>query len=322
VNEIGADVSHRDLVVIGTSAGGVDTLPRLFAGIPPELSAAILVVQHLTPMSSMHLVDIVQRTTPLRVAWGEHGNRIRTGEIVIAPPGIHMVVERAQIVLAGGPRESHARPSIDVLFRSAAAHHAGRVIGVLLTGMLDDGVAGLDAIHRTGGVVVVQDPDDASFGDMPRAALAKVPVDHVAPVDAIGPLLAQLTREAPHDAPVPEDVALVAERESAEVLPEGPDPKLDLGEDQETERALWAAVRSLQQQASTLAKLARESRMVGGALASQYERRSVEAYDDANRARRFLLERQKRRHHKRRVTAARRGEAPPGAHAKRRGRRA
>jgi two-component system chemotaxis response regulator CheB len=311
VNEIGGDNSHRDVVVIGTSAGGVDTLPRLLGTLPADFPAAVLIVQHLTPRSSMHLVDIIRRTCPLPVEWGEHGNRIQTGEITVAPPGIHMVVEGAQVALAGGPRESHARPSIDVLFRSAAAHHAGRVIGVLLTGMLDDGVAGLRAIHDVGGVVVVQDPDDATFADMPRAALASVEVDHIAPIDAMGTLLSQLAREAPREAPIAEPGEHAA----------GVDPML-VEADPETERALWAAVRSLQQQAATLAKLARDQRMIGSALAGQYERRSAAAYDDANRARRFLLERQRRRHHRPGARAARRGSVLPAAHARPRGRRA
>jgi hypothetical protein len=230
----------------------------------------------------MLLVDVVGRASALPVAWAEQGHKLCPGRVMMAPPGLHMRIEDDRVMLDRSPREHHARPSIDVLFRTAAQHHANRVVGVLLTGALDDGVAGLAAIHRGGGIVVVQDPDDADFDDMPRNALDEVDVDHVARAEAIGPLIGRLVSERPSDPPGLDDD------------PEEPGA-ISGAHDAATERALWAAVRSLHQQAGKLAELARDSRMVGSKLAARYERKSKEAYENATRARTFLLERQSRR---------------------------
>ena len=301
MRKIGADETQRDVVVIGASAGGVDALPRLLAGISRDLPAAVLVVQHLNPSSSMQLVEVVGRGSPLPVAWAEQGHKLCPGRVMIAPPGLHMRIEDDRVTLDRGLREHHARPSIDVLFRTAAQHHANRVVGVLLTGALDDGVAGLAAIDRAGGVVVVQDPDDADFDDMPRHALDEVDVDHVARAELLGPLIDRLVRERPDPPPGLDDMT---DEHAA----------ISGTHDAATERALWAAVRSLHQQASKLAELARDSRMVGSKLAARYERKSKQAYDDATRARGFLLERQQRR-------GARRGD-PRAMRASSRGRQA
>ena len=323
----------RDLVVIGASAGGVEAIPRLLAQLTPGFSAAICIVQHLMP-SSVHLVDIFKRATSLPVAWAEHDDPLIPGRVYVAPGGIHMVVEGGKIALVGGPRESRSRPSISRLFRSAAAHSGTRTIGCILTGMLDDGAAGAVAIKKAGGAIVVQDPADAAFPDMPSAALRAVEADRVLPIDAIGAALILLSREAPAPRPVPievlREVALdgPGPHQPEEVAALGPQipvacpecggPLWDVGDERQRsyrcylghtvsahtmlamkstdiERSLWAAVRALQERASTLAKLAMDAHRIGiGLAAAEYERRSAETQADAERAREFLLDMQKR----------------------------
>jgi two-component system chemotaxis response regulator CheB len=195
--------SRRDLVVVGTSAGGVEALPRLLGQLPASFPAAVLIVQHLMAPSSGHLVEILRRGSALPVTWAEHGDVLRLGHVFLAPAGTHMAIDRHQVILQRGPRENHSRPSINRLFRAAAAHHGNQTIGVLLTGMLDDGVAGLRAIKDAGGVVVVQDPADAPYPDMPSAAIRDLQVDHVLPLDAIGAALIRLTGEEIRAAPAP-----------------------------------------------------------------------------------------------------------------------
>src|SRR5262249_57367245 len=130
------------MVVIGCSAGGVDALPRILQLPPRDLQAAIFIVQHMAPTAERYLVNILARSSALPVGWAEQGARIRRGCVVVAPPDVHLMFADEHITLTKAARENHARPSIDKLFRSAAAVHGSRVIAVLLTGMLDDGVAG------------------------------------------------------------------------------------------------------------------------------------------------------------------------------------
>lgn len=206
-------IPRHDLIVIGASAGGVEALTRLLSRLPVMLPAAICLVQHI--MATSRLVEVLQRGTGLPVQWGEHGDWPRTGEVFVAPAGVHMLLDAdGKIALAGGPPENRSRPAINRLFRSAAAHYGSRTIGVLLTGMLDDGVAGLVVIKEVGGLVVVQDPDDAAFPDMPRSALARVPVDRVLPIDAIGAALVLMCQQPAPDIEIPAALILAARRDA------------------------------------------------------------------------------------------------------------
>jgi two-component system chemotaxis response regulator CheB len=182
----------RDTIAIGTSAGGVDALPRVLGALGADLEAAVLITQHLAQDQEPYLVDILRRATALPVTWGEQGARIERGHAYVAPANTHMMIEGEHVRLTGGPRENHVRPSIDRLFRSTAAMRGPRAIGVLLTGMLDDGVAGLRDIQTAGGLAIVQDPDRAAFPELPSRALAAIDADHVLSLDAIGTTLAQL----------------------------------------------------------------------------------------------------------------------------------
>ena len=182
----------HDIIVIGASAGGVEALDRLVSMIPPDLPAAVCVVLHIPAQSPSFLPEILSRAGPLVATHPTNGEKIRHGHIYVAPPDLHMLVEQGHISLVRGPKENRHRPSIDVLFRSAALAYSTRVIGVVLTGSLDDGTAGLLAIKRRGGIAVVQDPHEAMYPSMPESALAHVQVDYCLSLADIGKRLPSL----------------------------------------------------------------------------------------------------------------------------------
>lgn len=192
---------HRDVVVVGASAGGVEALRELVHGLPADLPASVLVVRHVPPESQSALPRILARSGPLPAAHALDGEELRPARIYVAPADFHMLVEDGRIRLVRGPRENLHRPAVDPLFRSAAAAYGRRVVGVVLTGALDDGTAGLATIKRCGGVAVVQDPADATFSSMPASALRNVRVDHSVPLAGIAPLLDRLVREPLPDVP-------------------------------------------------------------------------------------------------------------------------
>jgi two-component system, chemotaxis family, protein-glutamate methylesterase/glutaminase len=173
------------IIVIGASAGGISALSALVKDLPAEIAAAIYVVLHIPPHSPSHLHDILGRCTKLPVSAARDGDPIVAGEIVVAPADRHLMIERNNVRVTRGPKESRVRPAIDVLFRSAAASHGSRVIGVVLTGMLDDGTAGLWAIKDRGGVALIQSPETAEFSSMPESARRHVDVDGALPIEAM-----------------------------------------------------------------------------------------------------------------------------------------
>ncbi|HZY16911.1 MAG TPA: chemotaxis protein CheB [Ramlibacter sp.] len=179
------------LVVIGASSGGVDALLRLAAALPANLPAMVAAVVHIGTQPSI-LPELLRRAGPLPARHPRDGERLHAGTLYVAPPDHHLVLDKAVAHLSRGPRENHTRPAIDPLFRSAALGWRSRVIGVVLTGQLDDGTAGLAAIKSCGGVAIVQDPADCVAPSMPLSALANVEVDHCLPLDAIAPLLVRL----------------------------------------------------------------------------------------------------------------------------------
>src|SRR4051812_33241997 len=204
-------MQSHDIIVIGASAGGVETLKQLVAGLPAELPAAVFVVLHVTPNGPGYLPRILEKAGPLPVCSPKDGDGIANGRIYVAPPDHHMLVEPGRLRVVRGPKENRHRPAVDPLFRSAAWAYGPRVIGVVLSGTLDDGAAGLWAIKSCGGVAVVQDPEDALFGEMPASALACVDADHVAPLEEIPLLLAELVRSpatGAHDPAVAEKLKI------------------------------------------------------------------------------------------------------------------
>ena len=196
---------HRDIVVIGASAGGVEALMQVVRGFPADFPAAVFVVLHLSPTATSRLADILTRSGPLEAINATDGSPIEPGCSVIAPPDFHLVIRPGRVELSRGPRENHTRPAVDPLFRSAARAYGNRVIGVVLSGALYDGTAGLLAIQARGGATIVQDPADAAVESMPRTALRLVDADHVLPAAEIGPVLDRLVRE-----PLPEPGRAIA----------------------------------------------------------------------------------------------------------------
>lgn len=185
----------RNLIVIGASAGGIEALINLVGGLPVGLPAAIFVVVHIRPQSRSNLPDILSRRGYWPAQHAQDGLRYRAGMIYVAPPDRHLQLHDGLMRVHVGPWENNHRPAIDPLFRSAATVRDARVFGVVLSGTLDDGTAGLAAIKRRGGIAIAQDPDDAVFDSMPRSALEKASVDHIAPAATLGPLLARLVVE-------------------------------------------------------------------------------------------------------------------------------
>ncbi len=185
----------RDIVVIGASAGGLEPLRRIVADLSPELPAAVFVVLHLPEGRPSQLPEILDRAGPLPCAAALDGEEIAPGRVYVARPGHHLMLEDGVVRLTQGPRENRHRPSVDALFRSAARVHGPRVIGVVLSGALDDGTAGLIAVKIRGGLAIVQDPAEAFSADMPRNAMRYLEVDEVLPTESIGPELNRRTRE-------------------------------------------------------------------------------------------------------------------------------
>ena len=179
------------IVVIGASAGGVEALGFLAAALPDDFAAAVLVVLHVGAHNSV-LPWLLNQRGPLPACHPRDGDPIRPGHIYVAPPDHHLLVEPGRVRLVRGPRENWARPAVDPLFRSAARAYGPGVVGVILTGGLNDGTAGLFEIKRRGGLAVVQDPADAISPGMPRSALRHVVVDHCLPLRNIPALLAEL----------------------------------------------------------------------------------------------------------------------------------
>ncbi|PHV32527.1 chemotaxis protein CheB [Janthinobacterium sp. BJB312] len=183
------------LIVMGASVGGVSALSTIFAALPANFPAAILAVMHVGARNSV-LHEILGKTSALPVRFAEEREPVRAGRILLAPPDRHMLVAnlagQATVELTRGPKENHTRPAIDPLFRSAAAAFGPKVVGVILSGYLDDGTAGLQAIKACGGRALVQEPQDAVAPSMPQSAIDYAEVDWRLPAAEIGPALLAL----------------------------------------------------------------------------------------------------------------------------------
>jgi two-component system, chemotaxis family, protein-glutamate methylesterase/glutaminase len=191
-----AALAH-DIIVIGTSAGGAEALQALVRGLPPELKAAIFIVQHFPPHLPSHLPRLLTRAGPLPAAHARDGEAIQSGRLYVAPPDQHLTLTRGAVRVQRGPKEHGLRPAIDPLFRSAAQAYGPHVVGVILTGLLDDGTAGLVAVKLRGGLAVVQVPNEASYASMPRSALKYLEVDYCLSLTEMAPVLVRLTLAAP-----------------------------------------------------------------------------------------------------------------------------
>lgn len=190
------------VIVVGASAGGVEALRAVVAGLPPDLPAPVVVVLHIPPGSPSALPGILDRAGPLPAVAAEHLGALQDGVVHVAPADHHVLVADGSLRLSGGPAENGHRPAIDPLFRSAALAYGPRAIGVVLSGTRDDGTAGLAAIAARGGRALVQDPQDAGYASMPEHALDQVLDAGVHPAAELGPVLADLARR-PGTLPVP-----------------------------------------------------------------------------------------------------------------------
>ncbi|MFD1146571.1 chemotaxis protein CheB [Saccharothrix hoggarensis] len=191
----------RDLIVVGASAGGVEALRTFVAGLPGDLDAAVAVVLHLPAGGTSALAGILNRAGPLPAVNASDGMALRRGRVHVAPPDHHLLVVDGAVHLSHGPTENGHRPAVDALFRSAASAHGARVIGIVLSGALDDGTAGMITIAARGGLTVVQDPDDALYAGMPTSVLRHVKADHVLPAAKMGALLEDCVGVAVDDQP-------------------------------------------------------------------------------------------------------------------------
>jgi two-component system chemotaxis response regulator CheB len=293
-----APTAQRDIVVMGASAGGVETLAELVSGLPAEFPAAIFVVLHLLPSGRSVLPEILARSGPLpaTAAIGDEG--IERGRIYVAPPDRHLLLIGDGLRLTRGPRENGHRPAIDALFRSAARAFRERVIAVVLSGSLDDGTAGLRVVKHMGGTTVVQDPDDALYASMPASALANAAADHVAALAAMPALLCDLVGtpiEIADSAPAAGGALEVAQPDRSDDEPTGGDvtgltcpacggalwehldpdgyvrfmchvghayspDSLETAQSDALETALWSALRALEERGDLFRRLARRSR--------------------------------------------------------------
>jgi two-component system, chemotaxis family, protein-glutamate methylesterase/glutaminase len=194
---------RRDrVVVVGASAGGVRALEELVSGLAADLAAAVLIVLHVSPRHRSVLPEILSAAGPVPAQHAVTGEKLENGRIYVAPPDHHLLIGDGRLLLTGGPKENHHRPSIDLLFRSAAYHFGNRAVGVVLSGLLSDGSSGLFSIKRLGGIGIIQDPQEAAYSSMPLAAARRVDVDHALTAREIGPLLSELVRQPIPDEPV------------------------------------------------------------------------------------------------------------------------
>jgi two-component system, chemotaxis family, protein-glutamate methylesterase/glutaminase len=206
-------MATRDTIVIGASAGGVQALSKLVADLPADLPAAIFIVLHVPADVPSFLPHILSRESRLTVAHAKNGEAIKHGRVYVASPDHHLLIEGTQVRIVHGPKENLHRPSIDALFRSAARWAGTRVIGVVLTGALDDGRTGMRTIKLRGGITIVQDPLEAHFPSMPMSVMQEIKVDYSKPLADIPPLLDRLSRESVEDErryPVSDEVEIEA----------------------------------------------------------------------------------------------------------------
>ena len=311
------DLLHRDIIVVGASAGGVEALQQLVSGLPAELPAAVLVVLHLPPSGRSVLPEILARAGPLAATAAADRQRPERGCVHVAPPDRHLVVAGGEMRLTAGPRENGHRPAIDPLFRSVARGFGPRAIGVVMSGNLDDGAAGARLIKARGGAVLTQDPDDALYPEMPVNVAAVVDVDASLPPRALAAKICEMVEEPiePRDEADLEDRRQREAEDLAEAelagngratelsCPECGGPLLERDEGplvrfacrvghvfspdslmaehgKELERAMWSALRSLEERADLYRRMSRRSKH-GSSVQRRFGVRSEAAEEHA-----------------------------------------
>lgn len=198
----------RNLIVIGASAGGIKAISTIIEKLPETIDAAIMIVLHVSIKSNATIIsEIFQRKTALECSVATEGAIIEKGKIYLAPPDFHLMVKDSVMHLNQATKENKQRPSINILFRSAAVHFANRTIGIILTGMLDDGTSGMYAIKQCGGICIIQDPSEAEYPSMPKNVLSTIEVDYNAVLKEIPDILQHiLSKPLPPSIAVPKDL--------------------------------------------------------------------------------------------------------------------
>jgi two-component system chemotaxis response regulator CheB len=209
-------MKRRDVVVIAASSGGFHVLRTLVERLPADLPAVISIVMHIGRHASV-LPELLSRWGPLPACFAAHGEVPQKGHIYVAPPDRHLLMDDQRFQLSAAAAENFARPAADPLFRSAATHFGERVVGVVLSGDLDDGAAGLTMIRAHGGYAIVQDPGESTVASMPRAALQAAGADAVVQPGELGGAIVAAVQGADHTAPGPAAVDLHALRAEAQI---------------------------------------------------------------------------------------------------------
>ena len=184
------------IIVAGASAGGVESLMAFTASLPADFNAPIFIVMHIPPNYVSKLPEILSRNGPLPARHPKDGEKFKPGHIYVAPPDRHMLIEDDRVIITRGPKENRNRPSVDALFRSAAYYYREKVIGIVLSGALDDGTSGLWNVKRMGGIAIAQELAECMVDSMPASAMQQVNIDYVLSASGMGLLLDRLVREA------------------------------------------------------------------------------------------------------------------------------
>lgn len=324
------NTSGRDIVVIGASAGGVEALGSLVGQLPEDLRAAVFVVLHIPASGTSVLPSILQRRGRLPAAHAVNGEDIEHGRIYVAPPDNHLLLQSDEIRVVRGPHENGYRPAIDPLFRSAARSFGPRVTGVVLSGVLDDGTAGLAMIKQAGGRTLVQDPAEALYPMMPSNAIEFVAPDQVLRAKELADAITELTQEVVpamahnSDDPMLDEAFLKIDRGSSENPQPGEpsgytcpacggalweadeggiarfrcrtghgfSPETLLSEQSHVvEAGLWSALRALEERAAMSRRMAARFRARGRRLtAERFERQANAAVEQAVAVRNALGE--------------------------------
>jgi two-component system chemotaxis response regulator CheB len=322
---------RRFIVVVGASAGGSVALTEFFDSLTPDLNIAVFVVLHLTKRSIGDLlVARLQKHTTFTCKIPHHKEKIKTGHIYVAPPDHHMMLKSDEILLGRGPMENRYRPSIDALFRSAAVAYNSSVIGIVLSGLLEDGASGMMAIKRSGGVCIIQQPEEAKYPDMPLAVTRHLKPDFSIPVEKMGNAIKVTSAKPRKKGKVPEE--LIIEARIAESVHIGIDDLKDIGThsvyscpdcggglweiksngetnyrchvghafteggllnamESTTESALWTALRIIEERRNLLAGIAaKANRVKGPNMQRQYKQRIAELEKHIDQLKKVLFE--------------------------------
>ena len=315
--------SGHHIIVVGGSAGGIQALKMMLGHLPKGLAASFFIVLHSHERAPRNWAKFFSNECELPISFATHNQRIESGNIYLAPPDQHLLLSKDCVLLSSGPYENRCRPAIDPLFRSAAVTYGTHVVGVVLTGLLDDGSEGLNAVKRCGGFTMVQDPEDAAYPDMPRAALDRTEVDVVGTPQQLAQQLCRLTTVPPDCHPIKIPVDLQVEAKMSERVMSNMDMMTEFGEpvpiscpscagplwerrnavgdryrchmghafsartllidqDEAVEKALWSAVRTLEERSRMLQRLANRAKATDRHTASSlFSNRARKATEEA-----------------------------------------